>query len=132
MSQTIDAATGYYPVFGEDITITGHTTDLEVIGHSFKNSSEEVTARDASGDTKVRVLYDIGANDEMTLDVIFKGADAATVAANNTAIANGTTLVITSTKHPKAAGNWLLKSTDLTGSNTGLATGTLNLVRKLS
>lgn len=132
MSTTIDSATGYYPVFGEDIAISSYDTKVEVIGHSFKNSSEEVTARDANGDTKIRVLYDIGQNDEMTLDVIFKGADASAVAANNTAIANGTTLTITSTKHPKAAGTWLLKSTDLTGSNTGIATGTLNLVRKLS
>lgn len=132
MSTTIDAAANKYPVFGEDIVITGYEAKLEVVGHDFKNSSEEVTARDANGDTKIRVLYDIGQNDEMTLEVFFVGVDANGASVNNTAIANGTTLTITSTKHPKAAGTWLLKNTDLKGGNTSVAQGTMSMVRKLS
>lgn len=132
MSTTIDAATGYYPVFGEDIVITGYEAKLEVIGHTFKPAADEVTARNAVGDTKIRVLYDIGQNDELSLDVFVKGADASAANANNEPIAVGTTIAITSTKHPKTVGNWLVKPGEQTGSNTAISTWSINLVRKLS
>ena len=46
MSATIDYAASYCPVFGEDITVTGYTDKFDVIGHQFKSTSEEVTARE--------------------------------------------------------------------------------------
>jgi len=138
MAYGIDAAAGYVPVFGVDVTITGQS-GARVVGYELGGSAEKIRMRDGLGDTKARIWHDMEQSKSLSIDVIITANDESAAATANAplpatvtnAFNVGVALVLVSTKHPSVAGNWRIDEVSATGSNTNFTTWRLSLVPEI-